>query len=283
MTFTGTQFRDFAVSKAGFRYDTLNPWRLTGERGYFDCSGLMYWAGQQCGITMPTVSSEQARWCHAAHLDRMSLTDALKTPGCLLFEGANFGYDGWGPEGHVCTTMGDGRNVMEAQGHQRGCLVFNAIGRPWSNATHIPGINYGSGATTAPPPTEGTVGLNDVVSVYTDEHGNTWGLTPTGAVYTLTGDQFYGAYGNLRDVHGHALPARTDLMHITARWDQRPGVDRKPGYTLWSSHYRKDEHYDFGPDHPGRLARGMADLREAIDAGMPSTLQELADPDLGRH
>lgn len=88
---------------------------------------------------------------------------------------------------------------------------------------------------------------NQICSVFSDGHGHVWGLLPTGAVDTLAGDEFYGAYGDLLDAHGHHLPPRGDFGHITARWDGKPGYTITPlGAT------RPQQRYDFGPDHPGR-------------------------------
>lgn len=278
---TGAEVLAKAETKRGYAYDTRNPFRLTGERGYFDCSGLVFWTLGQFGIHAPTVSWTQALWCHDAGLDGLSVAEALSIPGALMFKGPDMGFKGYGSDGHVAFSAGDGVNVMEAKGHDWGVLLDRASAgtHPWTNGARIPGVDYGTGAVGAPPIHEGgRVNLDEIVDVYSDGHGNTWGLLPTGAVYTLTGSDFWGAYGDLVDSAGHGLPAKVDFVAITARWDQRPGLPPKPGYTLWCSHYRKGEHYDFGPDHPGRLTRAHAELAAAIAVFGPGAALNTPQP-----
>lgn len=254
---TGADLVASAKTRLGWQYE-VDSHRLIGDTRTTDCSGFVYLAAKDCGLTIPTVSWTQARWCHEAHTDGIAIGDALKIVGALLFKGDRMGLDGFGSGGHVAISMGDGVNIIEAEGHKRDILIDPALGEghPWSNAAKMPGLDYGAGPTAEPALTEGNSMYqpDEICDVYTDGHGNTWGLLPTGAVYSLTGENnFYGAYGNLRDAAGHPLEARTDFGHITSRWDQRPGLPPKPGYTIWSVNYRKGEHYDFGPDHPGRI------------------------------
>lgn len=144
MTVTGLQVRDVARSHdSRFRYDTGQS-RCTGADGYVDCSGSVVLTLNQLGIWgVPTVSATQATWCRDNGTDHMALDEALHTAGCLLFKGANYGYDGWGNGGHVAITAGDGNNVIEARGHSYpATFEYSALGRDWSNAARIPGIDY---------------------------------------------------------------------------------------------------------------------------------------------
>lgn len=150
---TGTQFRDAAVAKRGYAYGTASPWRWTGERGFFDCSGLTYYAARRCGLIIPATSYLIARYCAVHHLDRQSLDVALHTPGMVLNRGPNHGYDPppRGSTDHVAITIGDGRNIIEAKGHAWGVLIDGALGREWDNASYLPGLTYGV-VQPAPPP-----------------------------------------------------------------------------------------------------------------------------------
>lgn len=256
---TGADLVASAKTRLDWQY-VVDEHRLVGDTHTTDCSGFIYLAAKDCGVTAPVVSSTQALWCHKAGTDGLDIGVALRIIGALLFKGPNHGFDGIGNDGHVAMSMGDGVNIIEAEGSRRDILIDPALGEghPWTNAALMPGIDYGTGPLHLPPGTiiEGNSMYqpDEICDVFTDGHGNTWGLKPTGAIFSLTGeDNFYGGYPNLRDAAGHPLPSRTDFGHITARWDQRPGVPPKVGYTIWSVNYRKGEHYDFGPDHPGHV------------------------------
>lgn len=141
---TGVQVRDKARSFDGkYRYDQ-GPQRTTGELGYIDCSGTVVLDLNDLGVRgVPTVSSTQATWCRDNHCDRCPLDIALKIPGMLLFEGPDFGYEGYGNDGHVAITVGDAVNVIESRGHAYPATwEYSALGRPWTNAAFIPGVDY---------------------------------------------------------------------------------------------------------------------------------------------
>lgn len=181
---TGIELRDIAVSKRGYHY-RVGPTRCTGQDGYYDCSGLVTYAGRTLGLNPPTVSWLQARWCRDMGT-LISLNDALITPGALLFRGANHAYDGFASGGHVAISMGNGHDVIEARGHAYGVLVDGAVGRQWDNAGHMPGVTY-----VYPSPEVIKVHPDfpevPIVSVCTFQHPRygtcAAGVTPLGAVY----------------------------------------------------------------------------------------------------
>lgn len=152
---TGVNIRDRARTHDGkYRYDTADQSRCTGAEGFVDCSGSVVLTCNQEGLYgVPTVSALQARWCRDNGTDGISITTALETPGCLLFEGPNHGYDGWGNDGHVCITTGNGITVIEARGHAYPATwEYSAAGRPWSNAAYIPTVDYVAHQGPAPHP-----------------------------------------------------------------------------------------------------------------------------------
>lgn len=59
---------------------------------------------------------------------QMSVADAIRTPGALLFR-----------PGHVAISLGDGRTI-EARGRAYGVGIFNAQGR-FTSAGMIPGMS----------------------------------------------------------------------------------------------------------------------------------------------
>jgi cell wall-associated NlpC family hydrolase len=95
----------------------------------FDCSELTQWAAHQAGLTLPDGAAGQYRYCRTAGTT-MSVEEALRTPGALLFS-----FDGEpGPTGgepakaHVAISLGDGRTV-EAKGRAYGVVVTDAADR----------------------------------------------------------------------------------------------------------------------------------------------------------
>lgn len=131
----------------------------------FDCSELVQWAAAQAGVQITDGS-----WLQYQHVSRnggaMSVEEALRTPGALLFR---FGSDPNGsdrPTGgaHVAISLGDGRTI-EARGRSYGVGYFDATDRNWTHAGVIPEL---SSVTTLP-------FLTDPVRASTDSDGD--GLT----------------------------------------------------------------------------------------------------------
>lgn len=102
----------------------------------FDCSGLVYWAMHQAGIDPNTVGSWSGAQAQGSR--RISVDEALRTPGALLFK-----------EGHVAISLGDGRTI-EAMSERHGVKIANANGRGWSHGGLIPGMDYGGSIGVVP-------------------------------------------------------------------------------------------------------------------------------------
>jgi cell wall-associated NlpC family hydrolase len=95
----------------------------------FDCSELTKWAAAQSGITIPDGAT--AQYLKIRDQGRtMSVEEALRTPGALLF---HFGHEpkdlGDIPaDGHVAISVGDGVHTIEARGRKYGTGIFEATG-----------------------------------------------------------------------------------------------------------------------------------------------------------
>lgn len=112
-----------ALAQAGDRYVFGAEVALdAADPTAFDCSELVQWAAAQVGLRVPDGSANQA-----AHVRPMTVQEALRTPGALLFR-----------PGHVAISLGDGRTI-EARGRRYGVGVFEARGR-FSHAGWLPGL-----------------------------------------------------------------------------------------------------------------------------------------------
>jgi peptidoglycan hydrolase-like protein with peptidoglycan-binding domain len=93
----------------------------------FDCSELVEWAARRAGVTVPDGSINQINAARP-----MSVEEALRTPGALLFRS--------GSPNHIAISLGDGRTI-EARGRRFGVGIFSAEGRGWTRAGTIPGLS----------------------------------------------------------------------------------------------------------------------------------------------
>lgn len=91
----------------------------------FDCSELVQWAAHQAGVNIADGS-----WNQKAACKPLSVEEAMRTPGALLFK-----------PGHVAISLGDGRTI-EAMGTKWGVVVADARGR-FTSGGLIPGMQYG--------------------------------------------------------------------------------------------------------------------------------------------
>jgi len=146
---TGAQFLAACRSFEGEAYEQ-GPRRTDPTSNYKDCSGDVVAGLSKVGVSgVPTVSSTQAQWCYA-NGGEIPIDVALDTHGALLFMGADRGLQGFGNDGHVAISAGDGVNFTEARGHAYGVLFDTGAGRNWSGAGLIPALDYGPGHPTIP-------------------------------------------------------------------------------------------------------------------------------------
>ena len=150
------EFVRSALAQAGDRYvfgSEANP--NDPDPKVFDCSELTQWAAHRAGVDLPDGSWLQYRTL-AQQGGAMSVEQALKTPGALLFHFSSSPTDGGRPgEAHVAISLGDGRTI-EARNSRAGVGVFSAQGMRFNYAAAIPQFGTGTGAVpTTPDPSGG--------------------------------------------------------------------------------------------------------------------------------
>lgn len=119
-------FLQAALAQKGDRYRFGAETNLNDANpDTFDCSELVQWAAHQAGVNIADGS-----WNQKAACKPLSVEEALRTPGALLFK-----------PGHVAISLGDGRTI-EAMGTKWGVVVANGRGR-FTSGGLIPGMQYG--------------------------------------------------------------------------------------------------------------------------------------------
>ncbi|MFC7534608.1 peptidoglycan-binding protein [Actinoplanes sp. GCM10030250] len=110
----------------------------------FDCSELVEWG---CGRFKVRPRMPDGSWLQAQHCRRndtlIKVSRAIDIQGALLFR-----FAGGNPFGknrpdaaHVAVSLGNG-STIEARGRKFGVNCFNAVGRNWTHAALIPGLDY---------------------------------------------------------------------------------------------------------------------------------------------
>ena len=121
----------------GVPYSQPRRW----EEGFFDCSSYITRGLQSLGIHPPSsVSSGLARWSYN-NGRAMGVNAGISTRGVMLFMGPDRGLAGYGSDGHVALSLGDGR-VIETPSAGRRSGISTAYGRNWTGAGTIPGLSY---------------------------------------------------------------------------------------------------------------------------------------------
>lgn len=139
---TGVQLVAAARTFEGEPYRQWNPGRCDPHSGFKDCSGDVVAAFALLGVYgIPTVSSTISSWCYD-NGGLIPITQALHEPGCVLVRGDNLGREGWGNNGHIAITVGDGVNLTEARNSRVGVVFDPYYGRQWDGAYHLPGVDY---------------------------------------------------------------------------------------------------------------------------------------------
>jgi hypothetical protein len=110
-----------------------------------DCSELVEWVCAQNGVqpVMPDGAMYQVRHCRKYGF-LISVAEALKTPGALLFFFSDDPFEGdQRPDmAHVSISQGNTMTI-EARSTRDGVGEFPAEGRGWTHAGLIPGVDYG--------------------------------------------------------------------------------------------------------------------------------------------
>jgi cell wall-associated NlpC family hydrolase len=142
---TTRQFLEAALAQAGDRYVYGAEASLSdADPDAFDCSELTQWAAAQAGVEIPDGAAAQYEALRTQG-EEISVEQALRTPGALLFHQDASGYIG-----HVAISLGDGRTI-EARNSRAGVRIFEDSGDWMNRAAVLPGLSgpLGAGALTA--------------------------------------------------------------------------------------------------------------------------------------
>lgn len=174
-------FVNWQLAHVGWAYDASGPWRCTGARHSFDCSGFQVAALNAVGISYPCVDTDH--FAAALNAQPALLMDhdaaratrgawAIRTKENPMIPG----------DGHIVCSLGDGRTI-EAHDHADGVYIgtfdgprgFQVYGRP----PGLAGFDQPASAplkVVIPPnrtvPLEDHVGTQTDLSMKLDEHGN---------------------------------------------------------------------------------------------------------------
>lgn len=122
---------------AKYEYGKAGP----AEAGY-DCSGLIYRTAKMYGINLPRHSLDM----YQRGMISISVEEALKTPGAILFEFREQLVGGGKKQmmKHVGISFGDERRTFEALNKKAGVGAFNRGKEThWTHAGMLPGFSYG--------------------------------------------------------------------------------------------------------------------------------------------
>lgn len=139
---TGQQLIDWCVAQRG------KPYSWEGRFGpyYFDCSGLVTAACWAHGLSPSGQNSTGLElWARNEGLG-LDLFYAMHTPGALVYVW------GYGANGHVAMSLGDGEHIVETPSAEGHCVGISPFWRSnWTGASLIPGVDhFGAGAPQVP-------------------------------------------------------------------------------------------------------------------------------------
>jgi cell wall-associated NlpC family hydrolase len=116
----------------------------------YDCSGFVTRVLEHAGMppgALPTNSADMARWLRRNERYRLSRTQARAQYGAIIVYG---GINGYGPDGHVGISLGDGRTLEAAS--SRGVAIYGFDRLEWSDYFLAPDVDYNQPAPPAPIP-----------------------------------------------------------------------------------------------------------------------------------
>lgn len=123
---TANEMLRLALKQNGDRYVFGHEVNLNDrDPNTFDCSELVQWAVHQAGGSIPDGSQNQRR-----ATQRISVQEAARTPGALLFNGH-----------HVAISVGDGVHTIEAMGSRYGVRI-GTIGNRFEDGGLVRGLTY---------------------------------------------------------------------------------------------------------------------------------------------
>ncbi|ONI74675.1 hypothetical protein ALI144C_38280 [Actinosynnema sp. ALI-1.44] len=151
----GTKLQTFlnsAVAQTGDKYVFGHEVSVSDRNpSTFDCSELVEWAAGQAGVKVPDGSWLQYRQL-ANSGTTMSVEQAMRTPGALLFSFSSDPMKGGRPSAaHVAISLGNGKTI-EAKGTQYGVGSWEANTKRFQYAGYLPEMGAGIGGVAPPPP-----------------------------------------------------------------------------------------------------------------------------------
>jgi N-acetylmuramoyl-L-alanine amidase len=145
----GEDVVSLARAHIGERYDygVFVPKDNAGWRGPWDCAEFIAWLYYQSArslygcsnTTDPRTADAYSGYFRDQSLQvgiRVSLDQAMRTPGCVLLRSP-----GTGVSGHVALSDGKG-GTLEAYSTERGVIASTAGGRRWDCGVQVPGVRY---------------------------------------------------------------------------------------------------------------------------------------------
>ncbi|WP_261569923.1 NlpC/P60 family protein [Frankia gtarii] len=180
---TTARFLHAALAQAGDQYVYGAEAELDDpDPNAFDCSELTQWAAAQAGVQIPDGAAAQYDELRT-HGQEISVDDALRTPGALLFHADPNGYIS-----HVAISLGDGRTI-EARNSRAGVGVFDHRGDWLNRAAVLPGLSGPVGGSVPPGGYDAVAAGTGSNGADSDDDGLTDALettlgTDTGAVDT---------------------------------------------------------------------------------------------------
>lgn len=147
------RFVNYALSQAGDAYSQSTEQAGTNGSGSFDCSGLVQWCVQQCGLFFPRDTYSQYSYLKQQNAI-VSVDKAYHTYGALLYaeQGPN------GP-GHVAISLGDGVHIFQEStyGQPAATSALPESSNFFYTGALVPGLAYpGTTSTLTGPLPPGT-------------------------------------------------------------------------------------------------------------------------------
>lgn len=201
------EFVQAAVAQRGDEYIYGHEVSLTDPNPKaFDCSELTQWAAAQAGVTIPDGAINQYLDLKQHHA-LIPVSEALKTPGALLFVGSG----GSSPDiTHVAISLGNGKTI-EALGTSYGVNEFSAAGR-FQYAGVVPGM---SSAVLASHATTGTTltSWTSTSTLPTSASDGGYDQMPTGAAPETPRDSDHDGLSNAFERLAGTNPHSADTDH----------------------------------------------------------------------
>jgi cell wall-associated NlpC family hydrolase len=146
------EFLNTALAQSGDKYVWAAEAKANDPNpSKFDCSELVEWTSSRVGLKIP-----DGAWAQYRHLEKqgttMSVEEAIKTPGALLFSFSSDPLTGKPKAAHVAISLGNGKTI-EAKGSEYGVGSWDASEKRFSYAAVIPELAGPATGTAPAPPT----------------------------------------------------------------------------------------------------------------------------------